>query len=104
MKLKTYTLALSLLAAGSASAQQQTLFDADWQFTQNGKTIRVDLPHDWDIYTAPDPATGATGTGGGWFQAGKGEYRKRFKTPQGEVVKLHFEGVYQHATVLVNGQ
>ena len=104
MKLKLFLGALILFLSCSAFAQQQTLFDADWQFTQNGKTIRVDLPHDWDIYTAPDPAIGVTGTGGGWFQAGKGEYRKRFKTPKGEVVKLLFEGVYQHATVLVNGQ
>lgn len=88
----------------SANAQTQQLFDSGWQFTRNGKTIMVDLPHDWDIYDAPDPATGATGTGGGWFQGGKGEYRKKFKTPKGELVKLHFEGVYQRAEVYVNGQ
>jgi beta-galactosidase len=85
-------------------AQQQQLFDAGWQFTRNGKTINVDLPHDWDIYTAPDPKTGATGTGGGWYPGGKGEYRKTFKTPKGELTKLHFEGVYQKAEVYVNGQ
>ena len=88
----------------SVNAQTQQLFDSGWQFTRNGKTIMVDLPHDWDIYDAPDPATGATGTGGGWFQGGKGEYRKKFKTPKGELVKLHFEGVYQRAEVYVNGQ
>ena len=80
------------------------LFDNGWQFTRNGKTIMVDLPHDWDIYDAPNPETGATGTGGGWFNGGKGAYRKTFKTPAGEVVKLHFEGVYQRAEVFVNGQ
>ena len=85
-------------------AQTKTLFDSGWQFTRNGKTFNVDLPHDWDIYEAPDPTTGATGTGGGWYPGGKGEYRKTFKTPQADVVKLHFEGVYQKAEVFVNGQ
>jgi beta-galactosidase len=85
-------------------AQTTRLFDDGWQFTRNGKTQCVSLPHDWDIYDAPDPATGATGTGGGWFQGGTGEYRKTFKTPAGELVKLHFEGVYQRAEVFVNGK
>jgi beta-galactosidase len=83
---------------------QQQLFDDDWQFTRNGKTVGVNLPHDWDIFDSPDPETGATGTGGGWFHGGKGEYRKTFRTPGGDVVKLLFEGVYQRAEVYVNGQ
>ena len=84
--------------------QTNLLFDDGWQFTRKGKTLSVNLPHDWDIYDAPDPATGASGTGGGWFHGGKGEYRKKFATPKGEFVKLHFEGVYQKAEVFVNGQ
>jgi beta-galactosidase len=88
----------------SKSLSNKELFDSGWQFTHDGKTTTVDLPHDWDIFDAPNPETGATGTGGGWFQGGKGEYRKSFKTPAGEVVKLHFEGVYQRAEVFVNGQ
>ena len=82
---------MMLVAFICASAQTNQLFDDGWQFTHNGKTISVDLPHDWDIFTAPDPEKGATGTGGGWYAAGKGEYRKSFKTPIGELVKLHFE-------------
>ena len=89
-------------AISSLSSQQ--LFDSGWQFTREGKTITVNLPHDWDIYEAPDPATGSTKEGGGWFPGGKGEYRKTFRTPKAEIVKLHFEGVYQKAEVLVNGQ
>lgn len=85
-------------------AQTQSLFDSGWTFTRDGKTVSIDLPHDWDIYEAPDPATGATGTGGGWYPGGKGEYRKMFVTPKGELVKLHFEGVYQKAEIFVNGQ
>ena len=98
------TIAAVLSLGMSAAAQTQSLFDSNWQFTRNGKSITVDLPHDWDIYDAPDPATGATGTGGGWFQGGKGEYLKKFATPKGELTKLHFEGVYQKAEVFVNGQ
>ena len=91
-------------AVVTASAQTRQLFDFGWQFTHNGKTVSVDLPHDWDIFEGPNSGKGATGTGGGWFEAGKGEYRKTFKTPIGEVVKFHFEGVYQKAEVYVNGQ
>ena len=77
-----------LLMLGIVVAKADTrrvLFDAGWQFTQNGKTVTVDLPHDWDIYAGPDAKSGATGTGGGWYPGGKGEYRKMFKTPDGEV-------------------
>ena len=96
---------LVALATQPLAAQtQQQLFDAGWQFTRNGKTINVDLPHDWDIYEGPNSPTGATGTGGGWFEGGRGEYSKSFVTPKGELVKLHFEGVYQKAEVFVNGK
>ena len=98
---------LGMLAIAALTASSQTkkqLFDFGWQFTHNGKTIGVDLPHDWDIYEGPHSGKGATGTGGGWFEAGKGEYRKTFATPKGELVKLHFEGVYQKAEVFINGK
>ena len=87
-----------------ARMTKRQLFDFGWQFTHNGKTQIIDLPHDWDIFEGPNSGQGATGTGGGWFEAGKGEYRKTFKTPVGELVKLHFEGVYQKAEIYVNGQ
>ena len=94
-----------VIAVVTALAQtKRQLFDFGWQFTHNGKTQTVDLPHDWDIFEGPNSGKGATGTGGGWFEAGKGEYRKTFKTSNGEIVKLHFEGVYQKAEVYVNGQ
>ena len=96
--------AMMLCAAMTSSAQTDRLFDDGWQFTRNGKTVSVCLPHDWDIYEGPNPATGATKEGGGWFPGGKGEYRKTFATPKSEMVRLHFEGVYQRAEVFVNGQ
>ena len=98
------TLFAFLFSTGLAAQTSQTLFDDGWTFSQDGKTISVNLPHDWDIYTAPNPESGATGTGGGWYAAGKGEYRKKFATPKDEIVKLHFEGVYQKAEIFVNGQ
>ena len=91
---------------GKSMADKATncqLFDFGWTFSQNGKSITVNLPHDWDIYHAP-AADGATKTGGGYFPGGKGTYTKHFATPKGERVKLHFEGVYQQATILVNGE
>ena len=108
----TMMLAIAVVTASAQTKKQ--LFDFGWQFThrsalplgssKNGKTQTVDLPHDWDIFEGPVSGEGVTGTGGGWFEAGKGEYRKTFKTPDSEVVKLHFEGVYQKAEVFVNGQ
>ena len=95
---------LAVLASAGQTPARRTLFDAGWQFTHGGTIVGVDLPHDWDIYTAPDAPRGATGTGGGWYGGGKGEYTKTFATPAGERVKLHFEGVYQQAVVYVNGQ
>ena len=97
-----------VIAVVTASAQtKRQLFDFGWQFThrsasplgssKNGTTQTVDLPHDWDIFEGPVSGEGATGTGGGWFEAGKGEYRKTFATPNADIVKLHFEGVYQKA-------
>ena len=101
---RLFVISMALCAFMGTLAQTRTLFDSGWQFTREGKTTKVNLPHDWDIYEAPNPATGATGTGGGWYPGGKGEYRKTFKTPDAEVVRLHFEGVYQKAEVFINGQ
>ena len=107
--MKKLFITLASVLALQASAQEQQLFDNGWEFTYNGKTTTVNLPHDWDIYYASNPETGTTGTEGGWFPAGKGEYRKRFagnlmKVKKGELVKLHFEGVYQRAEVFINGK
>ena len=97
-------ISMVLGACMGSMAQTRQLFDNGWQFTRNGETTTVDLPHDWDIFTAPDPQAGATREGGGWYHAGKAEYRKSFSTPDAEMVKLHFEGVYQKAEVFVNGK
>jgi beta-galactosidase len=100
--------ASALPSVSRLDRRSRQLFDFGWQFTHNGTTQTVDLPHDWDIFEGPNSGQGATGTGGGWFEAGKGEYRKEFRVESLELrdklVKLHFEGVYQKAEVYVNGQ
>ena len=99
---------LGMAMNATAQVRTQSLLDRGWEFTREGKTTKVDLPHDWDIYEAPDPATGATKEGGGWYPGGKGEYRKLLRLKKSDLneklVKLHFEGVYQKAEVFVNGQ
>ena len=49
------TLFAFLFSTGLVAQTSQTLFDDGWTFSQDGKTISVNLPHDWDIYTAPNP-------------------------------------------------
>ena len=108
MKKLLITMMLVVAVVTTSAQTQRQLFDFGWQFTHNGTTQTVDLPHDWDIFEGPNSGKGATGTGGGWFEAGKGEYRKKFRVQSLELrdklVKLHFEGVYQKAEVFVNGQ
>ena len=46
----------------SSSQTTRQLFDFGWEFTHNGTTQTVDLPHDWDIFEGPNSGKGATGT------------------------------------------
>lgn len=103
------------ITASAQSSKQN--FDFGWKFIEQDVEgaeaasfdvrdwLSVNLPHDWDVYHAPS-AEGATGNDGGYYPGGVGWYRKSFnvaKPADGESVKLHFEGVYQRATVYVNG-
>jgi beta-galactosidase len=95
---------------------KSVLFDLGWKFYEgdlpeakaanfdDSKWKTVNLPHDWDIYHAPN-TDAATGNDGGYFPGGIGWYRKEWKPVQkaGKKVVLHFEGVYQKAEVYVNG-
>ena len=110
-----FTLLTAFLCITTGQAKS-ILFDLGWKFYEgdipeakaadfdDSKWKTVNLPHDWDIYHAPN-TDAATGNDGGYFPGGIGWYRKELKADQkaGEKVVLHFEGVYQKAEVYVNG-
>lgn len=66
----------------------------------------VDLPHDAMLLEKRDGGC-RNGVNSGYFPGGKYTYEKAFEPDAamlGKSVVLHFEGVYQNCTVLVNGQ
>ena len=117
-------LALAVLACSSALSyglspllRERITVDAGWRFSlgdpagaetpvfddSSWRTITV--PHDWSIEGKPDPKN-LTGSGGGYFPAGIGWYRKTFNAPEAwnsKRVSVEFDGVYMNATVYLNG-
>ncbi|WP_348269867.1 glycoside hydrolase family 2 TIM barrel-domain containing protein [Edaphobacter paludis] len=106
------------LAAQPGAARQQLNADANWKFSLgdpadaqaqsfDDSTWRtVDLPHDWSIEGVPDEKN-LTGSGGGYFPAGVGWYRRTFTAPsdwKGKRVSVVFDGVASNATVYLNGK
>src|SRR5882757_3733390 len=86
------------LLGDPADAAAQSFQDSGWRI--------VDLPHDWSIEEAPSDKN-ATGSGGGYFPAGIGWYRRTFTAPaswKGKQVSVEFEGVASNATVFLNGK
>ncbi len=80
-----------------AGAEVPTFADSAWQ--------AVDLPHDWSIHLAFDPAT-PSGRAGGFLPTGIGWYRKTFRLPPadaGQSVEIEFEGIRERAQVWING-
>lgn len=80
-----------------AGAEAPAFDDKSWQ--------TIDVPHDWSIGGAPEP-NNPTGSGGGYFPAGVGWYRKVFDAPKAwssKRVSIEFDGVYMNATVYLNG-
>ena len=51
---RLFLFAMVLCGTMTTTAQDKQLFDDNWQFTRNGKTTNVNLPHDWDIYEGPN--------------------------------------------------
>lgn len=81
-----------------AGAESPTFDDHGWR--------TVTVPHDWSIEGSPDEKN-PTGSGGGFYPAGIGWYRKTFTAPaswKGERVSLEFDGVSMHSTVYLNGR
>jgi len=106
------------LHAASEPARLELAADDDWRFLPSdpsGAETRsfpdaswrtVNLPHDWSIEGRPDKDN-PTGSGGGYFPAGTGWYRKTFRVPsewKGKRVSVEFDGVYRNAAVYLNGR
>jgi beta-galactosidase len=117
--LAAFVLAPLPLPAKAASQPRTVLSaDADWKFIlgdpagaesttfKDDSWRTVTVPHDWSIEGPPDQKN-PTGSGGGYFPAGVGWYRKTFKAPaswRGKHVDLEFDGISSDATVYLNGQ
>ena len=82
-------------------------FNENWLFFRDGdKPVPVTLPHD-AMLNEPRRSTCRNGVNSGYFPGGKYRYEKRFVLDAAQIGKsivLHFEGVYQNATVTVNGE
>lgn len=85
------------LLGDPSGAESSSFADSSWR--------TVDLPHDWSIEGRPEKDN-PSGGGGGFFPAGVGWYRKIFHVPpdwKGKRISVEFDGVYQDATVYLNG-
>ncbi len=80
------------------------LFHDGWEFRHGDEEFApVELPHDWSLYY-PFREDAESAGSGGYVETGVGYYRKRFRyAPSLERVFLHFEGVYMHCEVTLNG-
>jgi beta-galactosidase len=90
----TLVFCVSAIAAGVPAAhRQQIAAGFGWKFgfgdpagaqesKFNDKSWRtINVPHDWSIKGTPDEKN-LTGSGGGYFPAGIGWYRKSFDAPK----------------------
>ncbi|VGO12776.1 Beta-galactosidase BoGH2A [Pontiella desulfatans] len=88
-------------------------FSKEWKFflgeQENGQAVEfndadwdtIDVPHDWSVEASfSEELEGATG----YLPGGIGWYRKTFEAPHHPVAYLHFDGVYNQATVYLNGE
>jgi beta-galactosidase len=108
---------ISMNAAEPNAPRLELPADSDWKFLlgdpsgaeapsfEDTAWRQVNLPHDWSIEGRPD-ANNPGGAGEGFYPAGIGWYRKTFGAPagwRGKRVSVEFDGVYQDATVYLNG-
>ena len=112
---------LLAVCATRSSAQRSDILLAEWEFMRGDSSVweTVTVPHDWAISGSFDVendlqtvavvqdgetrATRKTGRTGGLPYVGTGFYRTRFKTEEGKVTVLLFEGAMSRARVKVNG-
>ena len=78
-------------------------FDLDWDFSLNGATKKVNLPHDFSIELPRTPESRMK-SDGGYFQGGNGIYKKRFFIPENTdkgTYIMEIEGAYMNTEVYV---
>ena len=129
MHIRIVFLSIMLVLAGTLKSSGQTLFDADWKFTEteaetteasspeyndaNWRT--VSLPHDFSIernnhsdslHIGPFLKGIKDSISTGNIPGGTGWYRKHFtldKKSEGKRVTIHFDGVSERSDVWING-
>ncbi|MEM9929010.1 MAG: glycoside hydrolase family 2 TIM barrel-domain containing protein, partial [Bacteroidota bacterium] len=99
--------ALTALSGCTAPATEEGVsaanFNDGWEFALEGEAFApVSLPHDWSVSFPFDSIKGEGATG--YLLGGIGTYRKNFASPAAGISYLHFDGVYNNATVSLNGQ
>ncbi|MBC2605233.1 glycoside hydrolase family 2 TIM barrel-domain containing protein [Pelagicoccus albus] len=104
--------ALSLSPMTGFARESETLADS-WNFShgpeqpaESDQWTEVSLPHDWSIELPRDEDQPSLG-GNGFFQTGIGWYKRELLAPKrwmDQKALLHFEGVYQKASVWLNGE
>ncbi|WP_237561765.1 glycoside hydrolase family 2 TIM barrel-domain containing protein [Flagellimonas algicola] len=85
-------------------------FNFDWQFklvdslNAGNRWKDVRLPHDWSVEASFDSINGEGATG--YLPGGTGIYRKKFplELDETQTAYLLFDGVYNNATVSLNGK
>lgn len=88
------------------------LLSEDWRFSLNDDSTaaepsfndrqwtKVSIPHDWSATLPMSPDAGSCQ---GFLHGGVGWYRCHFDTQISERTYIYFEGIYNRATVYVNG-
>ena len=100
----TFLCALALCAAAFAQPSGRQSWNQDWNFTKDGETRTLNLPHDWGVeqpFLQENP--GETGKLAWW---GRATYSKTLSVSAEDLVKnlrLEVDGAFSNAKVYVNG-
>ncbi len=101
-------------SAPGLSGRSKTLVDRGWSFEYTPDSLSelrpftetVDLPHDWSV-SLPFDRKAPAGNDGAYLPTGIGRYTKSFVFSESDLRDsrhaLLLEGVYERATVVVNG-
>ncbi|MBP5611422.1 MAG: beta galactosidase jelly roll domain-containing protein, partial [Bacteroidales bacterium] len=104
-------------AAKASSPREVTGMDKNWKFMLGNPSgaeaaafddsgwRTLDVPHDWSAEGQVDEQN-PTGSGGAYFPAGIGWYRKTFDIPanwKGKQVFIEFDGIMANSEVWING-